>query len=79
MKKCISIMLAAVLSVSAVFSSVSVYAEEKAAKITRIYVSPNGNDSNNGSEESPVATIEAARDIVRKIEKHRTHDRGTCL
>ncbi len=69
MKKCISIMLAAVLSVSAVFSSVSVYAEEKAAKITRIYVSPNGNDSNNGSEESPVATIEAARDIVRKIEK----------
>ena len=69
MKKSISVILATVLSISAVFSSVSVYAEDKTEKITKIYVSPNGKDSNNGSEGSPVATIEAARNIVRKIEK----------
>lgn len=31
-----------------------------------IYISPNGNDSNPGTKEKPVSTLEAARDLLRK-------------
>ncbi|HLH19128.1 MAG TPA: fibronectin type III domain-containing protein [Bryobacteraceae bacterium] len=36
-----------------------------AAASAQIYVSPSGNDANRGNEDSPVRTLERARDIVR--------------
>ena len=35
------------------------------AASAQIYVAPNGNDANRGNEDSPVRTIQHARDIVR--------------
>ena len=37
-----------------------------------IYVTPNGNDNHTGSKEKPVATLEAARDLIRQY--NATHD-----
>lgn len=39
-----------------------------------VYISPSGNDANDGSEKAPLATVEAARDAVRKL---RAANRGT--
>lgn len=60
MKKTV-LMLAAAVMFSAL-NTVPVLAEQKA-----FYVSPDGNDSNDGSIESPFKTIEAARDAVRAL------------
>jgi hypothetical protein len=43
--------------------------EEKIAKSTVFYISVNGNDKNNGSMEKPFATIEKAKEQVRKLIK----------
>jgi hypothetical protein len=42
--------------ISQVFSQTNLY---------RLYISPNGNDRDNGSIEKPLKTLEAARDLVR--------------
>ncbi len=54
---------------------VSVGAEEAAdAAYMNIYVSPNGNDEADGSENNPFRTLERARDEVRKYNKTMTGD-----
>ena len=60
MKKTVLILAVAVMF--SAINSVPVLAEQKA-----FYVSPDGNDSNDGSIESPFKTIEAARDAVRAL------------
>lgn len=64
MKKLISGMLAAVMAAS-LMTVPNVSAEELTGTI--IYVSPSGNDANDGSENSPLATMKGARDKVRQI------------
>ena len=38
----------------------------KVADAQDVYVAPNGSDSNPGTKEKPVATLEAARDLIRQ-------------
>jgi hypothetical protein len=47
------------------FTSVTTFAAETTGQI--IYVSPTGNDANDGSEGSPLATLSGARDKIRSI------------
>ena len=52
----------------AVPMGVNLRSETEAAEVqAEFYVSPTGSDSGDGSESSPFASIEAARDAVRKI------------
>ena len=41
-----------------------------------IYVTTDGNDNNSGSKEKPVATLEAARDLIRQYKA--TKDLSKC-
>ena len=41
-------------------------------EIVRIYVSPAGNDRNTGAKEQPVASLTAARDIIRVLREQKT-------
>ena len=41
---------------------------------TGFYVAPDGKDGNPGTKEKPFATVEAARDAVRKINAKMTED-----
>ena len=54
--------LAICLSLITIFSSV-LAAEEK----SEVYVAPDGNDSNPGTRELPLATLHGARDFVREL------------
>ena len=66
MKKIIklsSILMAIIL----IFSCITLTTQ--AASGIELFVSPNGNDSNDGSIGSPFATLEAARDKIREIKK----------
>ncbi len=45
-----------------------------AAGTAAIYVSPDGNDANPGTQASPVATLAHARDLVRKLNTNMTGD-----
>lgn len=65
-KKLITGIVAAATALSCFTVPVS-YAEELTGTI--IYVSPNGNDSNDGSEGSPLASMEGARNKIREIKK----------
>lgn len=49
-----------------IFSVVTLLAVHASA-VTRIHVAPQGNDSNTGTAESPLATPQAARDKVRQL------------
>ncbi len=44
-----------------------------------IYVAPNGNDSNDGSEASPLATLKGARDKVRSIKASGFPEKGITV
>jgi len=51
------------------FSGIRVYAQD-------IYVSPTGNDSQPGTKEKPVATLEAARDLIRQYKSNNDLPKG---
>ncbi len=51
------------------FSGFNVYAQETDKPKLYLYVSPNGNNENSGTLESPFKTIEKARDTIRAIKK----------
>ena len=53
--------------ISILFFSVSLKGENNFTKV--FYVSPTGNDANDGSAEMPVASFEAARNLVGKFKK----------
>ena len=64
--------LAATMS-TAPFSSGTLFISI-AADETALYVSPDGNDANDGSFEHPFATLTAARDAVRQINSNMSSD-----
>lgn len=70
--------MALVLSAAMVVPSVAAATEAQAAETSSIqaefFVSPKGDDSNDGSYDKPFATLEAARDAVRKINDDMTGD-----
>lgn len=47
-----------------------IYKNEKEA--VKIYVSPDGDDKNNGGEDAPVATVERAKELARALSKNKT-------
>lgn len=71
MKKIIASMLALLMSIMGYvdFAGVVIKPENIVAEY---YVSNNGNDSNDGTKDKPFATIERARDEVRKINSDMT-------
>ncbi|WP_314584889.1 Ig-like domain-containing protein [Paenibacillus terrigena] len=79
-KKFFSIMIACcMISTSLLVPTNSVQAADGAVNsLNRIqaqfFVSPNGNDANDGSYDKPFATVQAARDAVRAINKNMTGD-----
>ncbi|GIO29611.1 MULTISPECIES: Ig-like domain-containing protein [Paenibacillus] len=82
-KKFFSYMLVMCMVCTSLFGSTqNVRAEEGGAEISQnqnriqaeIFVSPNGNDKNDGSYDKPFATLQAARDAVRKINQNMTGD-----
>lgn len=81
-KKLISQMLVSVFAMSSVLSGLSpitAYAEgQEETRNTEIqtefFVSPKGDDAGDGSYEHPFATLEAARDAVRKVNDSMTGD-----
>ena len=64
-KKTMMFLLACTLVFSA-FLPLGVSAADN-AKVNAFYIAPDGNDQNDGSINSPFATLEAARDAVRKL------------
>ncbi len=60
--------LAIILCVCMLFTALSIHAEEREADYMKIYVSPQGNDNNNGSKDSPVKSLFVARDMARECE-----------
>lgn len=60
--------LAIILCVCMLFTALSIHSEEREADYMKIYVSPQGNDSNNGSKDSPVKSLLVARDMARECE-----------
>ena len=75
-KKLITGIVAAATALSCFTVPVS-YAEELTGTI--IYVSPNGNDSNDGSEGSPLASMEGARNKIREIKKSGMPENGITV
>lgn len=55
-----------IIQVICLIIAVFLFACKKESKLL-LFVAPNGNDSNPGSIEQPLATIEKARDIIREI------------
>ncbi len=45
-----------------------------AAASAQVYVAPNGNDANRGTEAEPVRTLQRARDVVRKLNQQLAAD-----
>src|SRR5438105_4296519 len=41
---------------------------------TALYVSPQGNDSNSGTQDKPIQTLQHARDLVRKMNTNMSGD-----
>ena len=62
--------LAMILCVCMLFAALPIHAEESEANAMRIYVSPSGNDNNNGTKDSPVKSLLVARDMARECEKN---------
>ena len=63
----VSLLLSAILTVCGFFT-------RPTEPMAEFYVSPYGNDENTGTQNSPFATIERARDAVRKINGNMTGD-----
>ena len=68
LKKFLTFMMAIML-----FTQICVFAEEVDSVQTRIYVAESGNDTNDGTENSPFATIKRAKEEVRKYNASRTN------
>ncbi len=68
MKKIIALTLALICMLTSFTFTAAVNAEE-ATSSTAIYVAVDGNNSNAGTVDSPLATIEGARDKIREIKK----------
>ena len=66
MKKIIASMIAILLTITGNIDFAGVILKPETV-MAEYYVSNNGNDSNDGTEDKPFATIERARDEVRKI------------
>ncbi|MBQ7097417.1 MAG: right-handed parallel beta-helix repeat-containing protein [Clostridia bacterium] len=62
------------LSILLLLGTVPVWAVGDASAYMTFYVSPNGDDSGDGSENAPFRTLERARDEVRKHNKTMTGD-----
>lgn len=75
-KRLVAIIMSAILAGTALCINVS--AEEE---LVTLYVSPNGDDANDGSIDSPLATMQGARDKVRQIkaEKGGVPEGGICV
>jgi hypothetical protein len=59
-----------IISITSIFSTMSIPAFGIDQSLADFYVAPNGSDSNPGTQEKPFATIQCARDAVRgKIAK----------
>ena len=69
MKKILSAMLAVVLAVPTNFFAAQGMTD---LEQTILYVSPSGNNSNDGSFDTPFLTIEKARDTMREMKKNGT-------
>lgn len=67
MKKIISIFLTATMLFAQTAFAVGADAGSNDELLTEIHVSPEGRDSNKGTAESPIATFEKARKLVREI------------
>ncbi|MBQ1340702.1 MAG: carbohydrate-binding protein, partial [Ruminococcus sp.] len=63
----IALLLSAAMTVNVSAVSIAAGKNDSGDDLTVFYVSPDGNDSGDGSFTSPFATISAARDAVRKI------------
>ncbi len=63
----IALLLSAAMTVNVSAVSIAAGKNDSGDDLTVFYVSPDGNDSGDGSLSAPFATISAARDAVRKI------------
>ena len=61
----ITLLLTAIMPLSAVVGSVGIYAGE--TDVTEFYISETGSDDAPGTEDAPFATIEKARDTIREL------------
>ena len=65
-KKLIAAILAGGILMSSIsFTPLLSVAEDNAAEVGKIYVSPNGDDSNSGAKDNPLKTVEAAKAVAR--------------
>lgn len=76
MRKFIAAAMSAVMLLSAFPITAQAAKENSSDAETAFYVSPDGSDSNSGTEREPFKTIEKARDEVRKHTKG--HDVRYC-
>lgn len=74
MRKFIAAAMSAVMLLSAFPITAQAANENSSDAETAFYVSPDGSDSNSGTESEPFKTIEKARDEVRKHTKDMTSD-----
>ena len=74
MRKFIAAAMSAVMLLSAFPITAQAAKENSSDAETAFYVSPDGSDSNSGTEREPFKTIEKARDEVRKHTKDMTSD-----
>ncbi len=72
MKKIISLLLSAIL----ISSCIPVFAAETVDGRCLIYVATDGNDAADGSIETPLATLTAARDKIRELKKTGQYPKG---
>ena len=75
-KRIIAAIITAAITASMAVIPVS-HAEEMTGMI--IYVAPNGNDSNDGSEASPLASMKGARDKIRQIKASGLPENGITV
>ena len=60
-------LLSAFLAASMIFScSINAFADESADSVV-IYVAVDGNDNNDGTKDSPLASMKGARDYIRRL------------
>ena len=76
LKKIIALMLTLMMAASLI-TVPQAFAEELTGMV--IYVAPNGNDANDGSINSPLATLQGARDKIREIKKTGYPEKGITV
>ena len=73
LKRILATMLAVTMTIAGYFNFAGVIVKFEKV-MAEYYVSADGNDSGNGSKETPFATIERARDEARKYNDNMTGD-----